>query len=178
MEAGWTPVPCPATNLWILIQYVNHLQGQSVISVALKTPLEIRLGICIYKTSLLHRPDDYIGLTPSCPSHSLQQNCAHGYGRYWDHNNVVQNYFVDKTTTESQSLLAQKTSRAACARRHVNENAQIPRRLWTCHLCIANTVVRYHGNQKRIRKLITCQTFLTRNKETVLLYQSHLLFVQ
>jgi len=34
-----------------------------VISVALKTPLEIRLGICIYKTSLLHRSDDYIGFT-------------------------------------------------------------------------------------------------------------------
>ena len=67
MEAGWTTVPCPATNLCILIQYVNHLQGQSVIGVALKTPLEIRLGICIYETSLLHRPDDYIGLTLSCP---------------------------------------------------------------------------------------------------------------
>jgi len=26
---------------------VNHLQGQSVISVALKTTLQIRLGICI-----------------------------------------------------------------------------------------------------------------------------------
>jgi len=38
-----------------------------VISVALKTPLEIRLGICIYKTSLLHRPDDFIGFTPNCP---------------------------------------------------------------------------------------------------------------
>jgi len=38
-----------------------------VIRVALKTPLEIRLGICIYKTSLLHRPVDYIGFTPSCP---------------------------------------------------------------------------------------------------------------
>ena len=38
-----------------------------MISVALKTPLEIRLGICIYKTSLLHRPDDYIGFTPRCP---------------------------------------------------------------------------------------------------------------
>ena len=35
--------------------------------VALKTPLEIRLGICIYKTSLLHRPDDYIGFTSRCP---------------------------------------------------------------------------------------------------------------
>jgi len=35
-------------------------------SVALKTPLEIRLGICIYKRSFLHRPDDYVGFTPSC----------------------------------------------------------------------------------------------------------------
>jgi len=40
---------------------------KSVISVALKTPLEQRLGLCIYKTSLLHRPDDHIGFTPSCP---------------------------------------------------------------------------------------------------------------
>jgi len=48
-----------------------------VISVALKTPQEIRLGTCIYKTSLLHRSDDYIGFTPSCPPHILQQNCAH-----------------------------------------------------------------------------------------------------
>jgi len=38
-----------------------------MISVALKTPLEIRLRICIYKTSLLHGLDDYIGFTPSCP---------------------------------------------------------------------------------------------------------------
>jgi len=37
------------------------------ISVAVKTHLEIRLGICIYKTSLLHRPDGYIGFTRSCP---------------------------------------------------------------------------------------------------------------
>jgi len=50
-----------------------------VISVALKTPLEIRMGICTHKTSHLHRPDDYIGFTPSCPlPHILQQNCAHG----------------------------------------------------------------------------------------------------
>jgi len=38
-----------------------------VIGVARKTPQQIRLGICIYKTSLLHRSDDYIGFTPSCP---------------------------------------------------------------------------------------------------------------
>jgi len=48
-----------------------------MISVALKTPLEIKLGNCIYKTSLLHRPDHYIGFTPSCPPYILQQNCAH-----------------------------------------------------------------------------------------------------
>jgi len=35
------------------------------------------LGICIYKTSLLHRPDDYIGFTPSCSPNILQQNCTH-----------------------------------------------------------------------------------------------------
>ena len=53
------------------------MQGQSVINVTLKTPLEIRLGIGIYETSLLHRPDDCTGFTPSCPPHILQQNCAH-----------------------------------------------------------------------------------------------------
>jgi len=55
-----------------------------VIGVALKTHLEIRLGICMYKTSLLHRPDDYIGFALSCPPHILQQNCAHRYecGKY------------------------------------------------------------------------------------------------
>jgi len=51
---------------------------QSVIGVALKTPLKTRLGIfCIYKTSLEHRPDDYIGFASTCPPHILQQNCAH-----------------------------------------------------------------------------------------------------
>jgi len=48
-----------------------------VISVALKTPLKTRLGICIYKTLLPHRVDEYIGFTSSCPSHILQQNWAH-----------------------------------------------------------------------------------------------------
>ena len=61
---------CVSSNKFKYIKTVcTHLQGQSVISVALKTPLEIRLGICIYKTSLLHRPDDYLGFTPSCPPH-------------------------------------------------------------------------------------------------------------
>jgi len=55
-----------------------------VISVALETYLEIRLIICIYKTSLLHRPDDYIGFTPICAPHILQQNCAHALYYYID----------------------------------------------------------------------------------------------
>jgi len=38
-----------------------------MISVAVKTPLKRRFGICIYKTSLLHRPDGHVGFTPSCP---------------------------------------------------------------------------------------------------------------
>ena len=59
--------PCPATNLSTLICKLFARTKQNVISVALKTPLEIRLGICIDKTSLLHRPDDYIGFPPSCP---------------------------------------------------------------------------------------------------------------
>jgi len=33
-----------------------------MISAAFKTPLEKRLGICIYKTLLLHRPDDHTGV--------------------------------------------------------------------------------------------------------------------
>ena len=37
-----------------------------MINAAIKKTLEIRLGICIRKTSLLHRPDDYIGFTPRC----------------------------------------------------------------------------------------------------------------
>jgi len=50
-----------------------------VISVAFKTPLETRLGICIDKTAHQHRPDEYIGFTPTCPPHILQQNCAHAH---------------------------------------------------------------------------------------------------
>jgi len=54
---------------------------QSVISVAFKTPLKAILGICIDKTSHQHRPDEYIGFTPSCPPHILQHNCAHALVR-------------------------------------------------------------------------------------------------
>ena len=67
MEAGWTTVPCPETNISILICKSSGRTKQSVITVALKTPLEIRLGICIHEKSLLHRPDDHIDFTPSSP---------------------------------------------------------------------------------------------------------------
>ena len=50
-----------------------------MISVALKTPLNTRLGIYTDKTSHQHRPDEYIGFTPSCSPHILQQNCAHAF---------------------------------------------------------------------------------------------------
>ena len=83
IEAGWTTVPCPATNLRKLICKSSARTKQSVISVVLKTPLETRLGICICKTLLLHRPGDYIGFTPSCSPHILQQNCAHGWILEW-----------------------------------------------------------------------------------------------
>jgi len=36
-----------SSNKFKHTKYVNHLQGQNVISVALTTPLEIRLGIRI-----------------------------------------------------------------------------------------------------------------------------------
>jgi len=68
MQAGWTTVPCPETNLSVLITYKSSVRiKQSVIKVAFNTPLETRLGICICKPSLLHRPDDYIGFIPICP---------------------------------------------------------------------------------------------------------------
>ena len=69
IETGWTTVPCPATNLSILICKSPARTKQSVINVALKTHLEIRLGIFIYVTSLLHRPDDYLVSHQAVPPH-------------------------------------------------------------------------------------------------------------
>jgi len=43
MEIGWTTVPCPATNLSILICKSFARTKQSMISVALKTHLETKL---------------------------------------------------------------------------------------------------------------------------------------
>jgi len=34
----------------------------------------IKIGICIYKMSLLHRRGNYIGFTPTCLPHILQQS--------------------------------------------------------------------------------------------------------
>ena len=77
MQPSWTTVPCPTTKISSLISKSFVGIKQSVISVTLKTPLKTRLGICIYKTLLPHRPDDFIGFTSSCSPHILQQNCAH-----------------------------------------------------------------------------------------------------
>jgi len=46
MEPGWTTVACPATNLSILTCKSSARIKQSLISFALETYLEIRLGIC------------------------------------------------------------------------------------------------------------------------------------
>ena len=78
MKTDWTAVPCPTINLGISICKSSARTKQSVINVALKTPLQKRLGICMYKTSLLHRPDDYIDFT-RCPPHISQQNCAQAW---------------------------------------------------------------------------------------------------
>ena len=84
MEAGWTTFPCPATNLSIFIFKSSARTKQSVIIVALKTRLETKLGICIYKSLLLHRPDDNTGFTPSCPPHftTKLRPCNHLYLSY------------------------------------------------------------------------------------------------
>jgi len=65
MEEGWTTVPCPVTNLSILICKSSARTKRD--QCWSQIPLEIRLAICIYKTPLLHWPDDYIGFTPSWP---------------------------------------------------------------------------------------------------------------
>ena len=80
VQPSWTAVPCPTTKLGLLISKPFAGIKQSVIGVALKTPLKTRVGICIYKSSLPHRSDDYIGFTSICPPHILQQNCSHGCG--------------------------------------------------------------------------------------------------
>ena len=59
MQPSWTTVPCPTTKLGLLISKSFVGIKQSVISVALTTPIKTRLGICIYKTSLPHQPDNY-----------------------------------------------------------------------------------------------------------------------
>jgi len=81
VQPSWTTVPRPATKLTLLISESFVGTKQSVICVALKTPLKTRLAICVYKTLLLHRVDDYIGFTSSCLPHILQQNCAHASKR-------------------------------------------------------------------------------------------------
>jgi len=63
VQPSWTTVPCPTITLILLIFKSFVGIKQSVIIVALKTPLKARLVIYIYKASLPNRPDDYIGFT-------------------------------------------------------------------------------------------------------------------
>ena len=43
---------------------------------------------------ILHRPDEYIRFTPSCPPHILQQNCTHATGQHkiWLRNKHVYSF--------------------------------------------------------------------------------------
>jgi len=73
---------CTCTQRFLLLRSILICKSsartkQRMIGISPKTHLEIKLGIWIYKTSFLHRLDDCIGFTPSCPPHILQQNCAH-----------------------------------------------------------------------------------------------------
>jgi len=65
VQPSWTTVPCPTTKLDLLISKSFVGIKQSVISVALRTPLKPRLGMYIYKTSLPLWPDDYAGFKSS-----------------------------------------------------------------------------------------------------------------
>jgi len=75
MQAGWTTVPYPTTDLSVLICKSSARTKQTVMSVALKIHLEIRLGICIYKTTSGSTQWLYWVHTELSP-HILQQNCA------------------------------------------------------------------------------------------------------
>ena len=63
VQPSWTTVRCPKTKLGLLISIPFAGMKHSVISVALRTPLQTRL----LQTSLRHRPDNYIGFTSSFP---------------------------------------------------------------------------------------------------------------
>ena len=66
VQPSWIAVPCPTTKLSLLIS--KPFVGIKAWFVLLWKPFwKTSLGICIYKTSLLHRPNDYIGFTSSCP---------------------------------------------------------------------------------------------------------------
>ena len=107
MEAGWATIPCPATKLSILICKPSARTTQNVITVALKTPLEIRLVNCIYvKHNFCIDPDDYIGFTPSCPPHILQQNCAHAYKQTVTANGIVAIAWIRRQTVNVYSFLS------------------------------------------------------------------------
>ena len=67
LQPSWTTVPCLTRKLGLLISKSFVGIKQSVISVSLRTPMKNKIENLYYKTSLPHRPDNYIGFTSSRP---------------------------------------------------------------------------------------------------------------
>jgi len=81
VQPTWTTVPCPTIKLSLLLSKSFVGIKQSVISVALKTPLKNKIGN-LYLQNFTSASARwlywfYIKLSP----HILQQNCAHGMYR-------------------------------------------------------------------------------------------------
>jgi len=63
------------------------------------------LAICICKTLLLHRPDDFIDFTLNCPLHILQQNVPMAAGK-WEHTQNKKTNLVNWTRNCTNSVVA------------------------------------------------------------------------
>ena len=91
VQPSWTTVPCPTTRLRLLISKSFVGIKQSVISVALKTPLKNQIGN-LYLQNFASAFSwwlywFYIKLS----THILQQNCAHAYQQQHDFTWLVTN---------------------------------------------------------------------------------------
>jgi len=79
VQPSWTTVPCPTAKLGLLISKSFVGIKQSVIGVALRTPLKNKIGNVYFQNitsaSVRQLYWFYIKLSP----HILQQNCAHGH---------------------------------------------------------------------------------------------------
>jgi len=79
MQPSWTTVPCPTTKLSSLISKSFVGIKQSVISVALRTPLKNKIGNLCLQNSTSRSTRWLCWFYTKLPPHILQQNCAHGY---------------------------------------------------------------------------------------------------